>query len=343
MLNIPQEVARRLEELESCDPSIQNPNFSVDDLTYHEPDLLPGQFGAREGSWTDDGEIFEFGLVGQISAHGTYLGDYGDMFQRNPGATTFTCNEVGRAKWKLSLAVPHDDTAGGPHRILRHQFESLQAVEEANFEECTAGDKGVLKTQGFVFNGETYWRASAFSENIFLLHDDGTAETEDFASYDKEGIIARLPIEKRKAIRVQPVEYFTSTAEVVPRNRVDNLFRPGTWVEVSCKLRVWASPARDRQNQPQRSPARSYQIVFDAVQHLAEGRLKEGPVKTPPRKPTVKRKFKPIGDHVRVAQNGRSYNATLVAVNVATMQATVRYGNNQTAQVPVSYLRPIAR
>ncbi|EJD40091.1 hypothetical protein AURDEDRAFT_170864 [Auricularia subglabra TFB-10046 SS5] len=50
-----------------------------------------------------------------------------------------------------------------------------------------------------------------------------------------------------------------------------------------------------------------------------------------------------IGDLVLVIQNGHTYRATLMAVNVPTMTATVQYENDQTAQVAVGNIRPAAR
>ena len=77
MSSIPKEVKDRLDVLSSHPGAIQNPNFAVGDLAYHEP--ADSGAGGIRGYWSYEDSEFEVRLVGQLSANQTFLGDYGDM------------------------------------------------------------------------------------------------------------------------------------------------------------------------------------------------------------------------------------------------------------------------
>ncbi|EJD34160.1 hypothetical protein AURDEDRAFT_176786 [Auricularia subglabra TFB-10046 SS5] len=298
-MNIPAAVTKRLNELMLDPLAIQNPNFAAEDLDYHEPPSIGLPGGATRGSWSYDGVVFEFRLVGQISGHQTFLGDYGDLFftrdrSRKVVTAEFALADVTKAKRKVTLAIPHVSSEDSHHQVLRRQFEHLQDIENENLREFRS--ETTTKKTSFVVKTDTHWRASTLSDNIFVIYESLQVDLPSAAGFDPKGIVSKLPGDVRDKMQVMPFEFVGPDGQAVDHAAADATFRPGTWVDLACSLTVWSSR---RQTNDARfgSPtgiARSYQIRIDGMQKLSGGRLREGPLRTEPAPRLTKRKFSAV-------------------------------------------------
>ncbi|EJD34426.1 hypothetical protein AURDEDRAFT_176519 [Auricularia subglabra TFB-10046 SS5] len=270
MSTIPEIVRQRVDSSAEDPQSLQHPNFDIASLSYHLPST-----SSRDayGFWSLGGNEFEFRLYGQISAQQTFLGPYGDMLYHKTKSRysgPWSVPDALRAKKKLSLALPDSDDISAHGRTLARQYEHLRNLQQLNFNEAAVDFPGQARYKsGFVIRVPDRWRVSILSDNIFYLnlphgHDAVTLGPQ----HDPQGILARLTSPGGDGLLVKELEAVDSMGKTVAAESISGVFRPGSWVEVYCKLRVWISKDGPVQT-------RSYHVIFDAMQFLCEGSLKE--------------------------------------------------------------------
>ncbi|EJD51632.1 hypothetical protein AURDEDRAFT_159367 [Auricularia subglabra TFB-10046 SS5] len=293
MDDIPNIVRHRLRDLIQDTTSLQAPNFASEDLVYHEPQR--DQHEPMTGVWSMNDAVFGFSLIGQVSAHHTFLGEYGDLLSfADPARVGF--NALLRAKWKVTLALPNT-TDGTPEGVaLQRQAEVLQQIEDQS---CLASPLrgGTVKGASFVYRSRDRVRASVYSENIYRHALVLRNEEIEASKWSDSRQIFRAMVDERKAtLAVHPLELFTTAGDPIPMADAAAKLSPGTWVELRCTLRMWDNssvPTRRTRtgDYERRASVRSFQIGFDSAQVLCTGRLTERPRTTMPSRPALKRPF----------------------------------------------------
>ncbi|EJD52691.1 hypothetical protein AURDEDRAFT_158423 [Auricularia subglabra TFB-10046 SS5] len=293
---IPEIILARLESLATNEDAIQHPQFAASQLTFHQP--LASDRDSF-GSWSVEGFMYEFRLIGQLSAHQTFVGPYGDMHyhkQKERYAGPWRSQDVMRAKRKLSIALPLPTSDSQGAKVLSRQYKHLDEIQMLNFKEAVDGFavRSRVKSSFAIRTGDQ-WRVSAVSDNIF--HPAGGSAKEDRVpfdgAHDPEEIISRIKGLDLTGLTVEDLPAFDDAGKAVPSHLLCTTFRPGYWVELYCKLRVWT-------NSTPGEHTRSYHVVTDAVQLLAKGSLREGTVTSQPLlPPRNKRKFEAVGDLVK--------------------------------------------
>ncbi|EJD37171.1 hypothetical protein AURDEDRAFT_173807 [Auricularia subglabra TFB-10046 SS5] len=291
MADLPDIVRLRLRELAQDATSLQAPNFAAEDLVYHE--LQNEQHGPITGVWSIEDSVFSFRLIGQVSAHHTFLGEYGDLLEiADP--SNVGLGALMRAKWKITLALPtlSDGTPEGS--ALHRQVDALQQIEHQS---CIASPlkSGTVKGSTFVYRTREVVRASIYSDNIYrhalVLRNEEIAASEWL---DSRHIFRDLRDERKATLAVRPLELFTTEGDPIQMASASTALSPGTWVELNCTLRMWDNtnvPSRRRSDRERRASVRSFQIAFDSGQVLSAGRLVERPRTSAPSRPAVKRPF----------------------------------------------------
>ncbi|EJD49286.1 hypothetical protein AURDEDRAFT_161783 [Auricularia subglabra TFB-10046 SS5] len=309
MDDIPNIVRHRLRDLIQDTTSLQAPNFASEDLVYHEPQR--DQHEPMTGVWSMNDAVFGFSLVGQVSAHHTFLGEYGDLVHTVALAacldthfaqlsfadpTHIAFNALLRAKWKVTLALPNTTDGTPEGAALQRQAEVLQQIEDQS---CLASPLkgGTVKGASFVYRSRDRVRASVYSENIYRHALVLRNEEIEASKWSDSRQIFRAMVDERKAtLAVRPLDLYTTAGDPIPMADAAANLSPGTWVELRCTLRMWDNssvPTRRTRtgDYERRANVRSFQIGFDSAQVLCAGRLTERPRTTMPSRPAVKRPF----------------------------------------------------
>lgn len=293
MTEIPPLVRQRLRELLEDATSLQAANFASADLVYHE--IQHEQHEPLTGAWSMDDAVFSFSLIGQVSAHHTFLGEYGDLLAfTTPDRVTF--NSISRAKWKITLALPNATDGSPEGAALQRQADALQHIED---ECCVASPlrAGTVKSASFVYRARDAIRASVYSENIYrhalVLRNE---EVEASKWPDTLHIFRQLVDDRKATLAVRPLELYTTAGDPINMLDATAILSPGTWVELHCTLRMWDNsmvPTRRKRtgDHERRAKVRSFQVGFDSAQVLSPGRLIERPRTTAPTRPAAKRPF----------------------------------------------------
>ncbi|KZV80620.1 hypothetical protein EXIGLDRAFT_704969 [Exidia glandulosa HHB12029] len=302
MVYIPPPVQRRLKTLRDTELALQHPNLNIEKFSYHEPETDPGT--AIQGSWSMDGLLeWGFNFVGQLSAHHTFLGCEIAVAmhltailikdQPRKGKGPVTAADVLHAKAKISVAVPLEVVTSqeADARILHSQFTVLQGIEHSNMAKFAVSTS---KSGTFVYQGQHTLRMTGVSECLFRTE----APFEEFSyplgnSSDFDVVRAALPVEAKKGLHVVPFPTVDQLGNTVTGGNVPELFKPGSWVDLACTMKVWDNRNLRRPGST-RPATRCYTVVVEGMQFLCEGTLEEGALRTHPIPTKGKRKFAAI-------------------------------------------------